>query len=55
MRLTRYDKEKNKYLLPQGRTSEGKSYWRLIAEKLGEYENLGEPDEIKKKLLEVSE
>lgn len=46
-RLTRYDEERGKYLLPQGRTSDGKSYWRMIAERLAEYENTGlTPQEI---------
>ena len=36
-RLTRWNGEK--YLLPQGRTSDGQSYWRIIAERLAEYEN----------------
>ena len=29
----------SKYILPQGRTSEGESYWRIIADKLAQYEN----------------
>ena len=28
-----------KWVLPQGRTSDGQSYWRMIAERLAEYEN----------------
>lgn len=28
-----------KWVLPQGRTSDGQSYWRIIAERLAEYEN----------------
>ena len=46
-RLTRWNGVK--YLLPQGRTSDGQSYWRLIADKLGAYEDTGiEPEEILK-------
>lgn len=44
-RLTKWNGEK--YILPQGRTSDGKSYWRLIAEKLAQYENLGTVEELK--------
>lgn len=44
-RLTKWNGEK--YILPQGRTSDGKSYWRLIAEKLARYENLGTVEELK--------
>lgn len=44
-RLTRWNGEK--YILPQGRTSDGKSYWRIIAEKLAEYENLGTVEELR--------
>ena len=40
-RLTTWNGEK--YILPQGRTSEGESYWRIIADKLAQYEN-NEPD-----------
>ena len=36
-RLTRWNGEK--WVLPQGRTSDGESYWRIIAERLAEYEN----------------
>lgn len=36
-RLTRWNGEK--YLLPQGRTNDGQSYWRIIADRLAEYEN----------------
>lgn len=44
-RLTRWNG--SKYLLPQGRTSDGESYWRLIAERLAAYENTGlTPEEI---------
>jgi len=46
-RLTRWNG--NKWLLPQGRTSDGQSYWRLIAERLAEYENTGlSPEEIER-------
>lgn len=38
-RLTRWNGKK--WILPQGRTSDGESYWRVIAEKLAEYENTG--------------
>ena len=39
----------NKWVLPQGRTSDGESYWRLIAERLAAYENTGlEPEEIQR-------
>lgn len=38
-----------KWVLPQGRTHDGKSYWRLIAEKLSQYENLGEPEDLVRK------
>ena len=44
-RLTKWNGEK--YILPQGRTSDGKSYWRIIAEKLAEYENLGTVEELR--------
>ncbi len=38
-----------KYVLPQGRTSDGQSYWRIIAERLAAYENTGlDPEEIEK-------
>ena len=40
-RLTRWNGKK--WVLPQGRTSDGESYWRLIAERLAAYENAGEP------------
>lgn len=45
-RLTKWNGEK--YILPQGRTSDGKSYWRIIAERLAEYENLGTVEDLKK-------
>ena len=36
-----------KWTLPQGRTSEGESNWRRIADRLAAYENTGlEPEEI---------
>lgn len=44
-RLTKWNG--SKYILPQGRTVNGESYWRLIANRLAEYENTGlTPDEI---------
>ena len=36
-RLTRWNGKQ--YTLPQGKTSDGKSYWRMIADKLAEHEN----------------
>lgn len=46
-RLTKWNG--SKWTLPQGRTSDGESYWRLIAERLAAYENTGlTPDEILK-------
>lgn len=46
-RLTKWNG--SKWVLPQGLTSNGESYWRLIAERLASYENTGlEPDEILK-------
>lgn len=36
-RLTRWNG--NRWILPQGRTSDGESYWRIIADRLAEYEN----------------
>lgn len=36
-RLTKWNG--TKWILPQGRTSAGESYWRIIAETLAEYEN----------------
>ena len=47
-RLTKWNG--NRYVLPQGRTSDGKSFWRMIAERLAAYENLGSIDDIKAKL-----
>ena len=45
MRLTNWNGKK--WVLPQGRTSDGESYWRIIAERLAAYENTGlEPEEI---------
>lgn len=29
----------SKYILPQGRTPDGQSWWRIIADRLAEYEN----------------
>ena len=43
-RLTKWNGKK--WILPQGRTSDGESYWRIIADRLAEYENIGEPDEL---------
>lgn len=44
-RLTTWNGKK--WILPQGKTSEGESYWRIIAERLAEYENTElTPDEI---------
>lgn len=44
-RLTKWNGQK--WVLPQGRTSDGQSYWRIIADRLAEYENTGlMPDEI---------
>ena len=39
-RLTKWNGKK--WVLPQGRTSDGESYWRIIAERLAEYENASE-------------
>lgn len=44
-RLTTWNGKK--YVLPQGRTSDGESFWRIIAERLAAYENTGmTPEEI---------
>ena len=44
-RLTTWNGKK--YVLPQGRTSKGESYWRIIAERLAAYENTGlTPEQI---------
>lgn len=44
-RLTKWNGKK--WLLPQGRTADGESYWRIIAERLAAYENTGlTPEEI---------
>ena len=44
-RLTKWNGKK--WVLPQGRTADGESYWRIIAERLAAYENTGlDPDEI---------
>ena len=44
-RLTTWNGKK--YVLPQGKTANGESNWRLIAERLAAYENTGlEPEEI---------
>lgn len=46
-RLTKWNG--TKFILPQGRTSDGQSYWRIIAERLAAYENTGmDPEEIEK-------
>lgn len=46
-RLTKWNGKK--WVLPQGRTSDGESYWRIIAERLAEYENTRlTPAEIEK-------
>lgn len=36
-RLTKWNG--SKYILPQGRTPDGQSWWRIIADRLAEYEN----------------
>lgn len=38
-RLTKWNGKA--WVLPQGRTSDGQSYWRIIADRLAEYENAG--------------
>lgn len=44
-RLTRWNGDR--YILPQGKTEDGESYWRIIADRLAEYENTGlTPEEI---------
>ena len=47
-----------KYVLPQGRTSEGLSNWRIIAERLAAYENTDldpeEIEELKKRMPDTS-
>ena len=44
-RLTKWNGKK--WVLPQGRTSDGESYFRIIAERLAAYENTGyEPWEL---------
>lgn len=46
-RLTKWNGQK--YVLPQGRTSDGQSYWRIIAERLAAYENTYlTPEEIER-------
>lgn len=46
-RLTKWNGKK--WVLPQGRTSDGESNWRIIAERLAAYENTGlTPEEIEK-------
>lgn len=43
-----------KWILPQGKTSDGQSNWRIIADKLAIYENIGEPEEIIEKLNKLN-
>lgn len=44
-RLTKWNGQK--YILPQGRTADGQSYWRIIADRLAAYENTGlTPEDI---------
>ena len=44
----------SKWILPQGRTSDGESNWRKIAERLAAYENTGlEPEEIEEMKREM--
>lgn len=44
-RLTKWNGKK--WLLPQGRTPDGESNWRIIAERLAAYENTGlSPEEV---------
>ena len=46
-RLTKWNG--TKFILPQGRTSDGQSYWRIIADRLAAYENTGmDPEKIEK-------
>ena len=54
-RLTSWNGKK--YVLPGGRTSDGQSYWRIIAERLAAYENTGmTPEEIEQmKILQHNE
>lgn len=50
-RLTRWNG--SKWILPQGRTSDGESYWRIIAERLAQYEDLGlSPEELEEMMRE---
>lgn len=52
-RLTKWNG--SKWVLPQGRTSDGQSYWRIIADTLAAYENNGmtqnEIEELKKGVI----
>ena len=52
-RLTKWNGQK--YVLPQGRTSDGRSYWRIIADRLAAYENTGlapeDVEQVKKSFL----
>ena len=51
-RLTKWNG--SKYILPQGRTKNGESYWRIIADRLAAYENTGlEPDQISSKIKAI--
>ena len=50
-RLTHWNGKK--WILPQGRTNDGGSYWRVVADTLAEYENIGTIKEIKAKLDEL--
>lgn len=47
-RLTKWNG--SKWILPQGRTSTGRSYWREIADVLAKYEDMGSPEEIAERL-----
>ena len=50
-RLTKWNG--SKWILPQGRTSDGESYWRIIAERLAQYEDLGlSPEELEEMMRE---
>ena len=51
-RLTKWNG--SKYVLPQGRTKDGESYWRIVTDRLAEYENTGmEPEDIKSKIKAI--
>lgn len=52
-RLTKWNG--SKWVLPQGRTADGESYWRIIAEKLAAYENTGlSPEEVQELIKEAN-